>query len=140
MLTIWLVMSTGFAAYNWFLVRQDKAIAPREQVALGTMYNLSHGRSTTASYSFNFAGKEYRGSEMVSSNHCFCDVAVYFDPNHPSTNTLVEYGRKAKHDHDMMIGCSYASVGLATALACVLAFRKSKTKPETDYLRLPEIR
>ena len=104
------------------------------------MYNLSHGKTTTASYSFKFAGKEYRGSDTVSSNHCFCDVAVYFDPNHPSTNTLVEYGRKAKQDHAMMMGCSYASVGLANALACVLAFRKPKNKPATDDLHLPEIR
>lgn len=125
MLTIWLVMAVGFAAYNWFLVRQDQAIAPRENVALGTMYKLSQWKGTTAFYSFKFAGKEYRGSEAVAPDHCFCDVAVYFDPDHPSTNTLVEYRRKAKEDHDMMRDSSYASVGLAALLACVLAMRNT---------------
>jgi hypothetical protein len=136
-LTIWLVMSTGFAAYNWFLVRQDEAIAPREQVALGTMYKLSHGKSTTASYSFEYSGKTYRGSETVSSNHCFCDVPVYFDPDHPSTNTLVEYRRKINLDHGMMVACSYVSVGLAIILGCVVwALRKSEQPSGIDSVHI----
>lgn len=141
MLTIWLVMSAGFAAYNWFLVRQDESIAPREHVALGTMYKLTQGRhGPTASYSFTFEGKKYYGSESVSSDHCFCDVAVYFDPTHPSTNTLVEYGRKAKLDHGMMVWCSYGSLVLAAILGCVLALRRPKSTPEGDSLHVQEIR
>ncbi len=133
LLTIWLVMAIGFAAYQWFLVRQDNAIAPREQVALGSMYKLTHGKSTTAFYSFTVAGKEYKGSEMVRSDHCFCDVAVYFDPNDPSTNTLVEYRRKSRQDHAVMMGCSYAALGLAVILACVLMFKKATQNQEAEY-------
>jgi hypothetical protein len=134
MLTIWLAMSIAFTSYQRFLVWQDQAIAPREQIALGSMYKFTHWKHDKAFYSFTFAGREYHGSEIVAPNHCFCDVAVYFDPNHPSTNTLVEYRRKSRQDHLVMIWCAYVTIGLVILLAFVLALKKARQKPEANYL------
>jgi len=97
------------------------------------MYKMSHWKTDRAFYSFEYAGRKYHGSQIVSPDHCFCDVAVYFDPHHPSTNALVEYRRKARQDYGMMVGFGYASIGLAAILACVLVLRKPKNKPESDY-------
>jgi hypothetical protein len=129
MLTIWLVMAIGLSAYNWFLVCQDEATAPREQVVLGSIYRTTHWKQDTAFYSFTYAGRNYKGSEMVRPDKMYIgDVAVYFDPEHPSLNTLVEFHHKSRQDHGMMVGCGYASVGLAALLACVLAFKKVKER------------
>jgi hypothetical protein len=129
LLSIWLVMSTGFTAYNWFLVRQDEAIAPHEQIVVGSIYKTTHWKQDTAFYSFTYADRKYYGSEIVGPDKmCICDVPVYFDPAHPSTSTLVDYLRKSKQDHSMMIGCGYASEGLAVILALVLWIKRSKTK------------
>ena len=136
MLTIWLVMAGGFALYQRFLVLQDDAIAPRERSALGSMYKFTHRKHDKAFYSFTYAGREYYGSEIVAPNHCFCDVAVYFDPNHPSTNTLIEYRRKSKQDHDLMMWCIYAAGALAVILACVLWLKNIRKSRETEYLRI----
>ena len=133
MLTIWLVMAIGFTAYQWFLIRQDDAIAPRERSALGSMYKMTHWKQDKAFYSFTYEGREYHGSEIVAPGHCFCDVAVYFDPDHPSTNTLVEYRRKSEQDRKMIVGCSYVSMALAIIFACVLLLRKERSKPATGY-------
>jgi hypothetical protein len=135
-LTIWLVMAIGFAAYNWFLVRQDEAIAPREQVVLGSVYKISHGKTDTAFYTFNFAGRAWHGSEMAPYKQCVCDAAVYFDPTNPSNSSLVEYRRKSRLDHRMMTGCGYASAGLGAALACVLVLKKARRKSQADYSRV----
>jgi hypothetical protein len=130
MLLIGLVMSTGFTAYNWFLVRQDERIAPKEQVALGSIYKSTNGKGgPRVFYSFLYVGKNYHGDdgvarESVLSNH----VAVYLDPDDPATNTLTEYRLKSKQDHQMMIGCGYASEGLAVILALVLWTKRSRTK------------
>ena len=133
-LTIWLVMSVGFAVYSWILVRQDEAIAPGEQVARGSVYKVNHGKHDTALYTFSFAGETYYGSDSVRSDQCLCEVAVYFDPAHPTTNNLVEYRLKSLQDNGVMIGCSYAAIGLAALLTLVLAFKKARQKPEADYL------
>jgi hypothetical protein len=135
LLLIWLVMSISFMIYNWFLVRQDEAIAPREQVVLGSIYRTSHWKQGTAFYSFTYAGRKYHGREMVRPDQlCLCDVAVYLDPAHPSTNTLVEYRHKSRQDHSMMIGCGYASGGLGVILAFVLWIKNSKMKSTEDHL------
>jgi hypothetical protein len=129
MLLIWLGMSAGFTIYNWFLVRQDERIAPKERVALGSIYKSTNGRGGPhVYYSFDVDGKSYRGDEGVGRypiNH----VAVYFDPSDPTTNTITEYRLKRKQDHSIMIGCSYASEGLAAILVLVLWAKKSKNKP-----------
>jgi hypothetical protein len=126
LLVIPLVISVGFMIYRWFLVRQDEAIAPREQVVLGTVYKVTHGKQYTAQYSFAYEGKVYRGSEITHPDQCVCDAAVYFDPTNPSTNTLVEYRRKSKQDRWMMHACSYTSIGLAVALACIWGLKKPR--------------
>jgi len=128
-LLIWLVMSAGFMVYNWFLVRQDEAIAPRQQVVLGSITAIHHGKSDTASYSFTYEGREFHGSQIVSPDQYFGSVAVYFDSAHPSTSSLVDYRRKAKLDHSLMVGCGYTSVGLAVVLAFVLYLKKAKEGP-----------
>jgi hypothetical protein len=93
MLLIWLVMGTGFTAYNWFLVRQDERIAPKEQVALASIYKSTDGKGgPRVFYSFLYDGEKYQGDDGVArgsilSNH----VAVYLDPDDPATNTLTEY-------------------------------------------------
>jgi hypothetical protein len=125
MLLIWLIMSIGFMTYNWYLVRQDESIAPREQVALGNMYKRNHGRTESACYSFSYGGKEYHKCETVSSVQCFCDVAVFFDPTNPSLSSIKEYRLKSAFDHKIMVGCGYASVGLAVILAFVLLRKNS---------------
>ena len=130
MLLIWLAMSTGFTAYNWFLVRQDERIATKEQVALASVYKSTDGKGgPRVFYSFLYDGEKYQGDDGVArgsilSNH----VAVYFDPEHPATNTLTEYRLKSKKDHRMMIGCGYASEGLAVILALVLWIKRSSKK------------
>jgi hypothetical protein len=128
MLLIWLAMSTGFAAYNWFLVRQDERIAPKEQIALGSIYKSTNGRhGPRVYYSFSYEGKEYHGSESVAYGSVIGKyVAVYLDPNDPTTNTLTEFRLKSASDHKMMIGCGYASEGLAVILAFVLWIKRSK--------------
>jgi cytoskeletal protein RodZ len=131
MLSIWLVMSLGFAAYNWFLVLQDEAVAPREQMALGTINHISHGKHDTAHYSFTYAGKEYHDEEMVRSDQTPGDAVVYFDPTHPSTSSLVEYRRKSKQDRSVMKGCLYAAIGLTAALTFTL-FLKWKKKDSLE--------
>jgi hypothetical protein len=132
LLTIWLVMGSGFSAYFWFLVRQDESIAPREKVVLGSIYKRTHWKHESACYSFTYAGREYHGCETVRPDQCFCDVAVYFDPAHPSTNTLVKYRHKSKQDHEMMIGCAYASAGLAAILAFVLWIKRSRKQSQEN--------
>jgi hypothetical protein len=128
MLLIWLVMSIGFGAYQRFLVQQDQAIAPREQAMLGTVYKVTHGKQYTAHYSFKYEGKEYRNSEITRPDQGVCDVAVYFDPRNPSTNTLVEYRHKINQDRWVMHACGYASIGLAGTLAVVLWIKRSRTR------------
>lgn len=131
-----LATSVGLAAYYGFLARQDAAAAPREQVAVGTMVKLTHGKYTTAWYAFTYAGKQYRGKGTVSSRHCFCDVTVYFDPNRPSINSLVEYKRKTWADHITMIICLWMAAGFAAILACVPALRRNKRQFQPDYSRV----
>lgn len=124
-LSILLTMAIGFTLYNWFLVGQDEAIASRERTVLGSIYRTTRWKQSTAFYSFTYAGREYKGSEIVGPDKmCICDVAVYFDPERPSTNTLVEYRRKKKQDHSMMVGCGYASLALGVGLVCAWALKR----------------
>ena len=132
--SVLLAMTVALAAYYGSLARQDAVAAPREQIAVGKMIKLTHGKHTTALYSFTWAGKQYHGKDNVSSSHCFCDVTVYFDPVQPSTNSLVEYKRKAWADHLTMIFCLWMSAGLTVILALALVFAKRRTK-EADYSR-----
>ena len=129
LLLIWLIMSVGFMIYNWFLIRQDQAIAPAERAVLGSIYRTTRWKQDKAFYSFTFAGQKYYGSEIVGPDKmCICDVVIYFDPEHPSTNTLVEYRKKSKQDHWMMVGCGDASAGLAVALAFVLGLKMTRAR------------
>ncbi|HTV81331.1 MAG TPA: hypothetical protein VME18_01680 [Acidobacteriaceae bacterium] len=102
---------------------------------MGTMVKLTHGKYTTAWYSFTYAGRQYRGKDGVSSSHCFCDVTVYFDPRHPSTNSLVEYKRRTWADHSTMIICLWMSAAFAAIL--VLALLKRRSKAEPGYSHVP---
>ncbi len=128
MLLIWLSMSTGFMTYNWFQVRKDERIAPNEKVALGSIYKSTHGKGgPRVFYSFSYDGKEYHGDDSVAYGSVLSShVAVYLDPNDPATNTLTEYRSKSAFDHKIMIGCGYASEGLAGILALVLWIKRSK--------------
>jgi hypothetical protein len=128
MLLIWLIMSAGFAAYSWFLVRQDELVAPRERVVWGTIHKMTHWKSNKAFYSFTFAGKEYHGNEIVPPDQYCCDVVVYLDPARPSTCSLVEFHHKSKQDRSVMKGCTYAAVGLAAALAFTLLLKWKRKK------------
>lgn len=132
-----LATTLALAAYYGSLARQDAAAAPREQVAVGTMLKLTHGKYTTAWYAFTYAGKQYRGKGTVSSSHCFCDVTVFFDPEHPSTNSLVEYKRKTWADHTTMIICLWLAAAFAAILACVPALRRNKRQSQPEYSRVP---
>jgi hypothetical protein len=123
--TLWLAAQYGLRA------RQDAGLAPREQHAAGTMTKLTHGKYTTAWYSFTYAGQQYSGKDGVSRTHCFCDVTVYFDPEHPSTNSLVDYTRRTWADHLTMIICLWMSAAFAAIL--VLAFLKRRRKPAPNY-------
>jgi hypothetical protein len=135
MLSIWLAMSTGFAIYNWFLVKQDERIAPKEQVALGSIYKSTNGRrGPRVFYTFPYDGKQYHGDDSIAygstvSSH----VAVYFDPDDPTTNNLVEYRHKSKQDHEIMIGCGYAAAVLAALLAFVLWIQRSGNQSKENY-------
>lgn len=138
LLTLWLVMSLVFAGYNWFLVHQDDEVAPREQTVLGSIDRISHGKSDTAHYSFTYAGKEYHDDEMARPGQTPGDAVVYFDPTDPSISSLVEYRHKSKYDRSIMKGCTYAAIGLATALAFTLflKWRRKKDAEEKDLLSL----
>jgi len=128
MLLIWLSMSIGFAIYNWFLVRQDERIAPIERVALGSIYKSTDGRGGPhVYYSFEVDGKTFRGDEGVGK-YAINHVAVYFDPSDPATNTITEYRLKREQNRSMMIGCGYASGGLAVILVLVLWIKKPEKK------------
>lgn len=126
-----LAMSLALAFHYGSLARQDAAIAPRQQVAVGTMLKLTHGKYTTAWYSFTVAGRQYRGKGTVSPSHCFCDVTVYFDPSNPAMNSLVEYKRKTWADHITMSVCLWLSAAFAALL--VLALVKRSSKPQPNY-------
>ena len=89
---------------------------------MGSIYKSGDGRSGPhVSYSFSYGGKQYRGSDSVARESVLSShVAVYLDPDDPTTNGLTEYLRKSKQDHGLMIACMYAAVGLAVILAFVL--------------------
>ncbi|MGA7884576.1 MAG: hypothetical protein WCA44_02445 [Acidobacteriaceae bacterium] len=129
-----LATSLWLAVHYGTLARQDAVVAPREQVAVGTMLKLTHGKHTTVWYSFTYAGRQYRGSDTVSPNHCFCDVTVYFDPANPSTNTLVEYKRKTWADHLTMTFCLWMSAAFAALLVVAMAIRRRKPEPDFSHV------
>jgi hypothetical protein len=135
-LTIWLAIPVGLGVHYGILARQDASIAPRQQTTTGTIHKITHGKHFTAYYSFEYAGNTYQGSDNVSSHQCVCDVTVYFDPVHPSTNTLVEYHRKAWADHLTMVFCGCLAAVLGVMLAGALAFKKRKSKSEPQYSRV----
>jgi hypothetical protein len=124
LLSIWLVMGIGFMLYNWFLVRQDALIEPKQGTTFGVIYETTHGKNPSASYSFRYQGKEYHGIEHYSSTgYPGAQVVVFFDPDDPSKNSLTEYGRKLVVDRAMAVGCGYASCGLAAALVITFAIK-----------------
>jgi len=121
----------GLAAHYGSLARQDAVVAPREQNTVGRIVKIVHGKHPTAWYSFTYAERQYRGKDGISSSHCLCDVTVYFDPEHPSTNSLVEYKRRTWADHSTMVICLWMSATFAAILVFILAMRRKK--PTLDY-------
>jgi hypothetical protein len=136
-LTIWLAVPVGLGVHYGILARQDASIAPRQRTATGMIHKITRGKHITAYYSFQYAGSSYQGSGSVSSKQCACEVTVYFDPVHPSTNTLVEYHRKAWADHLTMVICGYLAAALGVLLAAALAFKKRESRSEPEYSRIP---
>jgi hypothetical protein len=128
-----MLLGLGLAAQYGLRAREDAAVAPRQQVAAGTLTRITRGKHFTGYYSFAWAGAQYRGSDRVSSNQCLCDVPVYFDPSHPATNSRVEYHRKAWADHMTMIFCLCLAGAMALLLAVFLAMRKPRRQPQPDY-------
>jgi hypothetical protein len=124
-----LATSLGAAVQYESRARVDAAVAPKEQHAVGKMVKLIQGRHPTAWYSFAYAGQQYRGKDGISSSHCFCDVAVYFDPQHPSTNSLVEYNRRTWADHSTTVICLWMSAAFAAILVLTLVMRSKKSEP-----------
>jgi hypothetical protein len=127
-----LTLTVGTTIYHWALVRQDDRVAPREQVILGTKSEISTGKGGYAAcYSFNYEGRKYSGDENHHSRLSSSDtVAVYFDPDDPTTNSLTEFRVKSGRDHGTMISFGFASVGFAVILALFLAIKRSKEKQE----------
>jgi hypothetical protein len=137
MLLIWLAMALGYTVYSWYLVHRDELVAPREQVVLGSITAIHHGKSNTAYYSYEYGGREYHASEMVNPDQHFGHVAVYLDPESPSTSSLVEFRHKREQDTWMMHACSYASLALAAILAFVLELkRRKRLEHEADQATL----
>jgi hypothetical protein len=133
MLAIWLAMSTGFMLYAWFMVQQDARIEPRQGTTFGVIYETTHGKNPSASYSFKYQQKEYRGTEHYSSTGFpGGGVIVFFDPQDPSKNSLREYGRKLAQDRALAVGCGYASCGLAAALVILFAFKLLRANRVAD--------
>jgi hypothetical protein len=120
LLSIWLVMSIGFGAYQSFRSRQDARIEQRQSTAWGVVYATTNGKNPTASYSFKYEGKEYRGSQSFSSIGLpGAEVSIFFDPQDPTKNSLTEYGRKTSEDRSLAAACGYAACGLTGALVLV---------------------
>jgi hypothetical protein len=134
-LVLGLFLSLAFAAVSLCTVSRDKAIAPNEAMATATVHPRYGSRSTSISYmrcnyTFEAGGNDYWGNGL-----CPSDVAasltksaleglpfvrpattatVYYDPNNPAINSLVEFSAKAANDY------LKAKVGFGLAVVCIL--------------------
>jgi hypothetical protein len=131
-------MFAGFAFHEWLLVVQDERIAPKEQIAVGSVYKSTHPRGPQGSpdvrYSFSYGGYKYYGMDstpqgLEAGDHC----TVYFDPDDPTTNSLTEYQFQGSIDHGVMTFFVYLSLGSAALLAAVSWLMRSwKNSTEGD--------
>lgn len=132
-LALGLLLALAYGALSLYQASRDNAIAPNEATATAYIHqhygtSANHASNTLrCDYSFSVNGTPYVGhspcSTAGSTKEALEDLAglrpdtnstVYYDPNDPTTNSLVEFGARVGDDY------MRAKVGFALAAACIL--------------------
>jgi hypothetical protein len=131
-LTLGLFLSLAWGALSLYQVSRDKAVAPNQATASASVNHMGNSHANGRSrciYTFDVDGNPYGGhgcpansaassaieeaEEMVGARP-ETTATVYYDPNDPSYNSLVDFSVKA--DNDSM----KARFAFGLAAGCVL--------------------
>jgi hypothetical protein len=131
-LTLGLFLTLAYGALGLYEVSRDKAIAPNEGIAPNVGMQHSFSNTTGAlrcTYGFRVGDNIYGGHGLCPTDGTANSIkgslgsllvppnstaTVYYDPNDPSYNSLVDFSVKA--DNDSM----KARLGFGLAAGCVL--------------------
>lgn len=130
-LALGLFLSLAYGALGLYEVSRDKAIAPNQAMASAYIHHHyggsgNHPSSYRCDYTFQAGGNTYVGQGTCPAAGTAKELleglagvdsstgTIYYDPNDPSYNSLVDFSVKADDDY------MKAKVGFGLALACAL--------------------